>query len=86
MPLPPYAPELNPVEQLWLNIKQRYLSINKSSCLFASSPLGALKIARISVATDLFRTKVAKIFANEDSCLRLVSAVVMEISDEWQSL
>jgi transposase len=23
MPLPPYAPELNPVEQLWLNIKQR---------------------------------------------------------------
>jgi transposase len=21
MPLPPYAPELNPVEQLWLNIK-----------------------------------------------------------------
>jgi hypothetical protein len=25
------------------------------------------------------------IFANEDSCLRLVSAVVMEISDEWQS-
>lgn len=31
------------------------------------------------------RTKVAKIFANEDSCLRLVSAVVMEISDEWQS-
>ena len=31
------------------------------------------------------RTKVAKMFANEDSCLRLVSAVVMEISDEWQS-
>ena len=26
MPLPPYALELNPVEQLWLNIKQRYLS------------------------------------------------------------
>jgi transposase len=25
-PSPPYAPELNPVEQLWLNIKQRYLS------------------------------------------------------------
>jgi len=31
------------------------------------------------------RTKVAKIFANEDSCLRLVSSIVMEISDEWQS-
>ncbi len=31
------------------------------------------------------RTKVAKIFTNEDSCLRLVSAVVMEISEQWQS-
>jgi len=31
------------------------------------------------------RTKVAKIFANEDSCLRLVSAIVMEISEQWQS-
>ena len=31
------------------------------------------------------RTKVAKIFANDDSCLRLVTAVIMEISDEWQS-
>jgi transposase-like protein len=30
------------------------------------------------------RTKVARIFANEDSCLRLVSAVVMEISEQWQ--
>ncbi|CAB9541103.1 hypothetical protein BROOK1789B_1667 [Bathymodiolus brooksi thiotrophic gill symbiont] len=31
------------------------------------------------------RTKVAKIFANEYFCLRLVSAVIVEISDEWQS-
>ncbi len=30
------------------------------------------------------RTRVAKIFANEDSCLRLVTAVVMEISEQWQ--
>ena len=30
------------------------------------------------------RTKVAKIFANEEACLRLVSAVVMEISEQWQ--
>jgi transposase-like protein len=28
---------------------------------------------------------VANIFANEYSCLQLVRAVVMEISDEWQS-
>jgi transposase-like protein len=28
---------------------------------------------------------VAKIFANEDFCLRLVTAVVMEVSEQWQS-
>ena len=26
LPLPPYSPELNPVEQLWQHLKQRYLS------------------------------------------------------------
>lgn len=31
------------------------------------------------------RTRVATLFPNEDSCLRLVSAVAMEISDEWQT-
>ncbi|VVH55717.1 hypothetical protein BSPCLSOX_1168 [uncultured Gammaproteobacteria bacterium] len=31
------------------------------------------------------RTKVVKIFANEDSCLRLVTVVVMEVSEQWQS-
>lgn len=29
------------------------------------------------------RTRVATLFPNDDSCLRLVSAVAMEISDEW---
>lgn len=29
------------------------------------------------------RTRVASIFPNEASCLRLVSAVLMEISDDW---
>jgi len=29
------------------------------------------------------RTKVATMFPNADSCLRLVTAVVSEISDEW---
>ncbi|VVM24592.1 hypothetical protein BSPWISOXPB_4986 [uncultured Gammaproteobacteria bacterium] len=24
LPLPPYSPELNPVEQLWQQIKQRF--------------------------------------------------------------
>ena len=31
------------------------------------------------------RTRVATIFPNTDSCLRLVTAVAMEISDEWES-
>ena len=31
------------------------------------------------------RTRVARIFPNEGSCLRLVSAVLMEISEEWEA-
>ncbi len=31
------------------------------------------------------RTKVAKIFANESSCLRLVTAIVVKVSEQWQS-
>ncbi len=31
------------------------------------------------------RTRVAAIFPNEASCLRLVSAILMEISDDWES-
>jgi transposase-like protein len=31
------------------------------------------------------RTRVACIFPNEASCLRLVTAIVMEISDEWET-
>jgi len=31
------------------------------------------------------RTRVASIFPNEASCLRLVSAILMEISEEWES-
>jgi transposase-like protein len=31
------------------------------------------------------RTKVARLFPNEASCLRLVSAVLMEISEDWSS-
>jgi transposase-like protein len=31
------------------------------------------------------RTRVARLFPNEASCLRLVTAVVMEISDEWET-
>lgn len=31
------------------------------------------------------RTKVARLFPNEASCLRLVTAIVMEIAEDWQT-
>ncbi len=31
------------------------------------------------------RTRVVGIFPNEASCLRLVSAILMEISDDWET-
>jgi transposase-like protein len=31
------------------------------------------------------RTRVARLFPNEASCLRLITAVVTEISDEWET-
>jgi transposase-like protein len=31
------------------------------------------------------RTRVARLFPNAASCLRLVTAVVMEISEEWET-
>ena len=31
------------------------------------------------------RTRVASLFPNAASCLRLVTAVVMEISEDWQT-
>ena len=31
------------------------------------------------------RTRVARLFPNEESCLRLVSAVLMEIAEDWQT-
>ena len=30
------------------------------------------------------RTRVARLFPNEAACLRLVSAILMEISEDWQ--
>ena len=31
------------------------------------------------------RTRAARLFPNEASCLRLVTAVVMEIAEDWQT-
>lgn len=30
------------------------------------------------------RTRVVSIFPNEASCMRLISAILMEVSDEWE--
>jgi transposase-like protein len=32
----------------------------------------------------IMRTQVVGVFPNEASCLRLISALLMEISEEWQ--
>jgi putative transposase len=31
------------------------------------------------------RTRVIRIFPNEASCLRLISAILMEIGEEWET-
>ena len=31
------------------------------------------------------RTRVVRIFPNEAACLRLISALLMEISEDWQT-
>ena len=31
------------------------------------------------------RTRVARLFPNEAACLRLVSAIPMQISEDWQT-
>ena len=31
------------------------------------------------------RTRVVRIFPNEEACLRLISAILMEISEDWQT-
>ena len=30
------------------------------------------------------RTRVVRVFPNEQSCLRLISAILMEVSEEWE--
>ena len=41
---------------------------------------------RLDLATTIRRrTRVARLFPNEASCLRLVSAVLMEIAEDWQN-
>lgn len=32
--LPPYSPDLNPIEKLWANVKKRLKSIPKITCLY----------------------------------------------------
>ena len=47
--------------------------------------IGAVKQNECYETTAPSRTRVATLFPNEASCLRLVTAVAMEISDEWET-
>lgn len=44
-----------------------------------------LQSARAPQQTDQARTRLATLFPNEAALLRLVSAVLMEISEEWET-
>ncbi len=56
-----------------------------------SFPAGHRRLIRTTNGLELLnreirrRTRVVSIFPNEASCLRLVSDVLIEISDEWES-
>jgi transposase-like protein len=45
----------------------------------------ALKLALAEMYIQGVSTRVARLFPHEASCLRLVTAVVMEISEEWET-
>jgi transposase-like protein len=53
-------------------------------------PLGHRRIIRTTNSLERInkeirrRTRVVGVFPNEASCLRLISAILMEISEEWQ--
>jgi hypothetical protein len=60
MPLPPYAPELNPVEQLWLNIKQRYAKV-LTQCLIGASNVVIASLAACAFLLAIGSTKKQQI-------------------------
>ncbi len=48
-PLPPYTPELNPVERVWLYLKQRFLSLrllNDYQAIVAAASKGWRRLCR----------------------------------------
>ncbi len=51
---------------------------------FSGPPLTTNLLERVNQEIKR-RTRVARLFPNETSCLRLVSAILMEISDDWRT-
>ena len=49
VPLPPYTPELNPVERVWLYLKQRFLSLrllDDYQAIVAAASKGRRRLSR----------------------------------------
>ena len=65
------------------NIPEGLTVFGMDLCEFNRKRLRTSNIIERLNQTVKQRTKVAKIFANEESCLRLVSAIVMEVSEQW---
>ena len=54
-------------------------------CQFHLPPIKPQQNASAYVPKQEMKPQVASIFPNEASCLRLVSALLMETSDDWQA-
>lgn len=51
LPLPPYSPELNPVERVWLYLKERYLSHRLHANYDAVADAAAIAWNRLTAET-----------------------------------
>ncbi len=66
-------------------IPEGWTVFNLGLCEFNRRRLRTTNLLERLNQTIKQRTKVAKIFANKTSCLRLISSLLIEVSDEWQS-
>jgi len=65
------------------NLPEGLTVFGMSLCEFNRKRLRASNMIERLNQTVKQRARVARIFTNEVSCLRLVSAIVMEVSEQW---
>ncbi len=70
--------EIAPKLADWMEVKS---SVRIYSVLIPTGPSAALE--RFSQEIK-WRTRVVRVFPNEQSCMRLVSATLMEVGEEWK--